>query len=46
SAERADLAENQLGKIRAKSRSSVSVSRTSEVHESSVAIRASSVRQR
>ncbi|CAF4720828.1 unnamed protein product, partial [Rotaria sp. Silwood2] len=46
SAERANLAENQLGKFRAKSRSSVSVSRTSEVHESSVAIRASSVRQR
>ncbi|CAF4199714.1 unnamed protein product [Rotaria sp. Silwood2] len=46
SAERADLAENQLGKFRAKSRSSVSVSRTSETHESSVAIRASSVRQR
>ncbi len=30
SAERADLAENQLGKLRAKNRSSVSVSRTSE----------------
>ena len=29
SAERADLAENQLGKLRAKSRSSVSMSRTS-----------------
>ena len=29
SAERADLAENQLGKLRAKTRSSVSVSRTS-----------------
>ena len=29
SAERADLAENQLGKLRAKSRSSVSVSRLS-----------------
>jgi hypothetical protein len=30
SAERADLAENQLGKLRAKNRSSVSASRTSE----------------
>ncbi len=30
SAERADLAENQLGKLRAKNRSSVSVSRSSE----------------
>ena len=29
SAERADVAENQLGKLRAKTRSSVSVSRTS-----------------
>lgn len=29
SAERADLAENQLGKLRAKNRSTVSVSRTS-----------------
>jgi hypothetical protein len=29
SAERADVAENQLGKLRAKSRSSVSVSRAS-----------------
>jgi len=29
SAERADVAENQLGKLRAKSRSSVSVSRPS-----------------
>ncbi len=31
SAERADLAENQLGKIRAKNRSSTSVGRSSEV---------------
>ncbi len=30
SAERADVAESQLGKLRAKNRSSVSVSRTSE----------------
>jgi len=30
SAERADLAENQLGKLRAKTRSSASVSRSSE----------------
>ncbi|CAM4755711.1 unnamed protein product [Rotaria magnacalcarata] len=33
SAERADLAENQLGKIRAKSRTSISVGRTTESHE-------------
>jgi hypothetical protein len=31
SAERADLAENQLGKLRVKNRSSVSVGRSSEV---------------
>ncbi|CAF4908848.1 unnamed protein product, partial [Rotaria socialis] len=45
SAERADLAENQLGKLRAKSRSSVSVSRVSpgrEIRESTV-IRATSM---
>ncbi|CAF3330941.1 unnamed protein product [Rotaria sp. Silwood1] len=45
SAERADIAENQLGKLRAKSRSSVSVSRASpgrEIRESTV-MRASSI---
>jgi len=53
SAERADVAENQLGKIRAKSRSSVSVSRLSpgrEVRESIVrstsVVRSGSVRPR
>ncbi|UJR20568.1 hypothetical protein I4U23_023694 [Adineta vaga] len=55
SAERADVAENQLGKLRAKNRSSVSMSRTSparETRESTVnfraasTIRASSVRPR
>ncbi|CAF0933109.1 unnamed protein product [Adineta ricciae] len=47
SAERADLAENQLGKLRAKSRSSVSVSRLSpgrEIRESTTIRSASIVR--
>ncbi|CAF1238599.1 unnamed protein product [Rotaria sordida] len=45
SAERADIAENQLGKLRAKSRSSISVSRASpgrEIRETTL-IRASSI---
>jgi len=45
SAERADIAENQLGKLRAKNRSTVSASRTSpgrEIRESTM-IRASSM---
>ncbi|CAF1366659.1 unnamed protein product, partial [Adineta ricciae] len=45
SAERADMAENQLGKLRAKNRSSVSLSRTSparEMRESTVNYRAAS----
>ncbi|CAF1220495.1 unnamed protein product [Adineta steineri] len=55
SAERADVAENQLGKLRAKNRSSVSLSRASparDIRESTVnaransTIRAGSVRQR
>jgi len=54
SAERADLAENQLGKLRAKNRSTVSASRTSpgrELRESTVIratsmVRSSSVRPR
>ncbi|CAF2365471.1 unnamed protein product [Rotaria sp. Silwood2] len=46
SAERADIAENQLGKLRAKSRSSISVSRISpgrEIRESSTVLRATSM---
>ncbi|CAF0719696.1 unnamed protein product [Adineta steineri] len=54
SAERADIAENQLGKLRAKNRSSVSASRSSEIRDlrestivrASSTMRASSVRQR
>ncbi|CAF2989025.1 unnamed protein product [Rotaria sp. Silwood2] len=45
SAERADLAENQLGKLRAKNRSSVSASRTSparELRETTTTVRATS----
>ncbi|CAF4452976.1 unnamed protein product, partial [Adineta steineri] len=54
SAERADIAENQLGKLRAKNRSSISASRSSEIRDlrestivrASSTMRASSVRQR
>ncbi|CAF5126443.1 unnamed protein product, partial [Rotaria sp. Silwood1] len=54
SAERADLAENQLGKLRAKNRSTVSISRASpgrEIRETTITrsasiMRSSSVRPR